>query len=57
MIDAIYSLVILGIYGEMIGDLEIGENIAFSDLMDLESNVKKYKEYAGIGIQWYKTLP
>ena len=51
MIDAIYSLVILGIYGEMIGDLEIGENIAFSDLMDLESKVKKYKEYAGIGIQ------
>ena len=41
MIDAIYSLVILGIYGEMIGDLEIDEDIVFSDLMDLQSKVKK----------------
>ena len=41
MIDAIYSLVILGIYGEMIGGLEIGEGIVFSDLMDLQSKVKK----------------
>ena len=41
MIDATYSLVILGIYGEMIGGLEIGEDIVFSDLMDLQSKVKK----------------
>ena len=45
MIDAIYSLVILGIYSEMTGGLEIGEDIVFDGLMDLGSKVKKCKDY------------
>ena len=34
MIDAIYSLVILGIYSEMTGGLEIGEDFVVGGLMD-----------------------
>ena len=45
MIDAIYSLVILGIYSEMTGGLEIGEDIVFDGLMDLGSKAKKCKDY------------
>ena len=52
MIDAIYSSVIPGIYSEMIGGLEIGEDIVFGSLMDLRSKVKKCKEYAGIGVKY-----
>ena len=34
MIDAIYSLVVLGIYSEMTGGLEIGEDFVAGGLMD-----------------------
>ena len=41
MISAIYSLVLLGIYVEMVDGLENGENIVFGGAIDLGSKIKK----------------
>lgn len=52
MIAAIHSLVLLGIYVEMVDGLENGDTIVFGGSIDLGSRVKKTKEYAGVGIKY-----
>ena len=50
--DAMYSVILLGIYLEMTEGLQHGEKIVFGRTMDLGSKIRKTKSYIGIGVKY-----
>ena len=50
--DAMYSMVLLGIYVEMTEGLQHGEKIVFGGTMDLGSKIRKTKSNIGIGVKY-----
>ena len=53
MLYAIDLLVALGIYMEATSGFLCGEDMVYGGLIDLESKVKKTKEYADIGVKYF----
>ena len=50
--DAMYSMVLLGIYVKMTEGLQHGEKIVFGGTMDIGSRIRGKKLYIGIGVKY-----